>query len=76
MKKTEINGGLLPRDARRDVQTLVSILREVVGVRDLGMTVALVNKEAEFLEGKTDLPVIKQLAHELIDIAEKGLYGS
>lgn len=38
----------------RDVQIRISILHEVVGVRDLRMTAALVNEEAEFLEGKTD----------------------
>ena len=70
--KDIIKGSLISRDSRQDVQTLISILREVVG-RDMEMIAALVNEEAELLNGKTDLPVVKQLAHELIDIAQKGL---
>ena len=37
------------------------------------MTAAIVNEEAELAMGNTDLPMVRQLAHELIDIAEKAL---
>lgn len=63
----------LSQDARRDVQTLFNLLRDVVGEDDIQMFVALINEESSFGEGGTDLPVVKQLAHELIEIAEKGL---
>lgn len=57
----------------RDVRTLISILREVVGESDVMMLAAIVNEEAELAMGGTDLPTVRQLAHELIDIAEKAL---
>ena len=57
----------------RDVRTLISILREVVGEGDVMMIAAIVNEEAELAMGSTDLPMVRQLAHELIDIAEKAL---
>lgn len=57
----------------RDVRTLVSILREVVGEGDVMMIAAIVSEEAELAMGSTDLPMVRQLAHELIDIAEKAL---
>lgn len=57
----------------RDVRTLISILREVVGEDDLMVLAAIVNEEAELAMGGTDLPTVRQLAHELIDIAEKAL---
>lgn len=66
------NSKLTPAEIR-DVRTLISILREVVGEDDLMMTAAIVNEEAELAMGNTDLPVVRQLAHELIDIAEKAL---
>lgn len=57
----------------RDVRTLISILREVVGEDDVMMLAAVVNEEAELAMGGTDLPTVRQLAHELIGIAEKAL---
>lgn len=63
----------LTQDARRDVQTLFNLLRDVVGEDDIQMFVALINEEASFRKGKMNLPIVKQLAHELIKIAEKGL---
>ena len=57
----------------RDVRTLISILREVVGEDDVMMIAAIVTEEAELAMGSTDLPTVRQLAHELIDIAEKAL---
>ena len=57
----------------RDVRTLISILREVVGEDDVMMIAAIVTEEAELAMGSTDLPMVRQLAHELIDIAEKAL---
>lgn len=66
------NGKLTPAEIR-DVRTLVSILREVVGEDDVMMIAAIVSEEAELAMGSTDLPMVRQLAHELIDIAEKAL---
>lgn len=57
----------------RDVRTLISVLREVVGEGDVMMIAAIVSEEAELAMGNTDLPMVRQLAHELIDIAEKAL---
>lgn len=57
----------------RDVRTLISILREVVGENDVMMIAAIVSEEAELAMGSTDLPMVRQLAHELIDIVEKAL---
>lgn len=57
----------------RDVRTLISILREVVGEDDVMMIAAIVTEEAELAMGNTDLPMVRQLAHELIGIAEKAL---
>ena len=57
----------------RDVRTLISILREVVGEGDVMMIAAIGSEEAELAMGRTDLPTVRQLAHELIDIAEKAL---
>ena len=37
------------------------------------MIAAIVSEEAELEMGRTDLPMVRQLAHELIDIAEKAL---
>lgn len=66
------NGKLTPAEIR-DVRTLISILREVVGEGDVMMIAAIVSEEAELAMGSTDLPMVRQLAHELIDIAEKAL---
>lgn len=63
----------LTKDEIRDVRTLISILREVVGEGDVMMIAAIVSEEAELAMGNTDLPMVRQLAHELIDIAEKAL---
>lgn len=57
----------------RDVRTLISILREAVGEDDVMMLAAVITEEAELAMGGTDLPAVRQLAHELIDIAEKAL---
>ena len=57
----------------RDVRTLISILREVVGEDDVMMIAAIVTEEAELAMGNTDLPMVRQLAHELIDLAERAL---
>ena len=57
----------------RDVRTLISILREVVGEDDVMMIATIVTEEAELAMGSTDLPMVRQLAHELINIAEKAL---
>lgn len=72
MEKAMGNGKLTPAEIR-DVRTLVSILREVVGEDDVMMIAAIVSEEAELAMGSTDLPMVRQLAHELIDIAEKAL---
>ena len=66
------NSKLTPAEIR-DVRTLISILREVVGEDDVMMIAAIVTEEAELAMGNTDLPMVRQLAHELIDIAEKAL---
>lgn len=66
------NSKLTPAEIR-DVRTLISILREVVGEGDVMMIAAIVTEEAELAMGNTDLPTVRQLAHELIDIAEKAL---
>lgn len=66
------NSKLTPAEIR-DVRTLISILREVVGEDDVMMIAAIVTEEAELAMGSTDLPMVRQLAHELIDIAEKAL---
>ena len=66
------NSKLTPAEIR-DVRTLISILREVVGDDDVMMIAAIVSEEAELAMGSTDLPMVRQLAHELIDIAEKAL---
>ena len=66
------NSKLTPAELR-DVRTLISILREVVGEDDVMMIAAIVTEEAELAMGNTDLPMVRQLAHELIDIAEKAL---
>ena len=63
------NSKLTPAEVR-DVRTLISILREVVGEDDVMMIAAIVTEEAELAMGSTDLPMVRQLAHELIDIAE------
>ena len=63
------NSKLTPAELR-DVRTLISILREVVGEDDVMMIAAIVTEEAELARGSTDLPMVRQLAHELIDIAE------
>lgn len=66
------NSKLTPAEIR-DVRTLISILREVVGEDDVMMIAAIVTEEAELAMGSTDLPMVRQLAHELIDITEKAL---
>lgn len=66
------NKKLSPAETR-DVQTLISILREVVGEDDIMVLAAIVSEEAELAMGRTDLPTVRQLAHELIGIAEKAL---
>lgn len=66
------NSKLTPAEIR-NVRTLISILREVVGEGDVMMIAAIVSEEAELAMGNTDLPMVRQLAHELIDIAEKAL---
>ena len=65
------NSKLTPAEIR-DVRTLISILREIVG-EDVMVIAAIVSEEAELAMGSTDLPTVRQLAHELIDIAEKAL---
>ena len=65
------NSKLTPAELR-DVRTLISILREVVG-EDAKILAAITCDEAELMEGGTGLPTVRQLAHELIDIAEKAL---
>lgn len=55
------------------VKILIDILRKTVGESDVMMLAALINEEAELKEGKTDLPTVRQLAHELICIAQKAL---
>ena len=65
------NSKLTPAEIR-DVRTLISILREIVG-EDVMVIAAIVSEEAELAMGNTDLPMVRQLAHELIDIAEKAL---
>ena len=72
MAKAMGNSKLTPAEIR-DVRTLISILREVVGEGDVMMIAAIVSEEAELAMGRTDLPTVRQLAHELIDIAEKAL---
>ena len=72
MAKAMGNSKLTPAELR-DVRTLISILREVVGEGDVMMIAAIVSEEAELAMGRTDLPTVRQLAHELIDIAEKDL---
>lgn len=66
------NSKLTPVELR-DVRTLISILRAVVGENDVMMIAAILSEEAELAMGRTDLPMVRQLAHELIDIAEKAL---
>ena len=70
MAKAMGNSKLTPAELR-DVRTLISILREVVGEDDVMMIAAIVTEEAELAMGSTDLPTVRQLAHELIDIDEK-----
>lgn len=72
MAKAMGNSKLTPAELC-DVRTLISILREVVGEDDVVMLAAIVTEEAELAIGNTDLPTVRQLAHELIDIAEKAL---
>lgn len=72
MAKAMGNSKLTPAEIR-DVRTLISILREVVGEDDVMMIAAIVTEEAELAMGNTDLPMVRQLAHELIGIAEKAL---
>lgn len=72
MAKAMGNSKLTPAEIR-DVRTLISILREVVGEDDVMMIAAIVTEEAELAMGNTDLPTVRQLAHELIDISEKAL---
>ena len=56
----------------RDVLTLIGLLRELMK-EDTKILAAIVSEEAELAMGSTDLPTVRQLAHELIDIAEKAL---
>ena len=63
----------LSPSATRDVQTLIRLLQKAVGEGDVQMLAALINEEADLRAGKTDLPTVRQLAHELIDLAERAL---
>ena len=72
MAKAMGNSKLTPAELR-DVRTLISTLREGVGEGDVMMIAAIVSEGAELAMGRTDLPTVRQLAHELIDIAEKAL---
>ena len=55
-----------------DVRTLISILREAVW-EDAKILAAITCDEAELEMGRTDLPTVRMLAHELIDVARKAL---
>ena len=63
----------LSPSATRDVQTLIRLLQKAGGEGDVQMLAALINEEADLRAGKTDLPTVRQLAHELIDLAERAL---
>ena len=63
----------LSPSATRDVQTLIRLLQKAVGEGDVQMLAALINEEADFRAGKTDLSTTRRLAHELIDLAERAL---
>ena len=56
----------------QDVRTLISLLREIVK-EDAKILAAITCDEAELEEGRTDLPTVRMLAHELIDVAQKAL---
>lgn len=55
------------------VRVLISILRKIVGESDIDLFAKIVNEEAKFKEGDIDLPVIRSLAYELINIAKEAL---
>lgn len=55
------------------VRVLISILRKIVGESDIDLFAKIVNEEAKFKEGDVDLPVIRSLAYELINIAKEAL---
>lgn len=56
----------------QDVRTLISLLREVMK-EDAKILAAITCDEAELEEGRTDLPTVRMLARELIDVARKAL---
>ena len=56
----------------QDVRTLISLLREVMK-EDAKILAAVTCDEAELETGGTDLPTVRMLAHELIDVAQKAL---
>lgn len=56
----------------QDVRTLISLLREIMK-EDTKILAAVTCDEAELEMGGTDLPTVRMLAHELIDVARKAL---
>lgn len=69
----EVSGKSLTTDAgAQDVRTLISLLREVMK-EDTRILAAITCDEAELEMGGTDLPTVRMLAHELIDVARKAL---
>ena len=55
------------------VRVLISILRKIVGESDIDLFAKIVNEDAKFKEGDIDLPVVRSLAYELINIAKEAL---
>ena len=55
------------------VRVLISMLRKIVGESDIDLFAKIINEEAKFKEGDIDLPVIRSLAYELINIAKEAL---
>ena len=55
------------------VRVLISILRKIVGESDIDLFIKIINEEAKFKEGNIDLPVVRSLAYELINIIEEAL---
>ena len=56
----------------QDVRTLISLLREIMK-EDTKILAAITCDEAELEMGGTDLPTVRMLARELIDVARKAL---
>lgn len=56
----------------QDVRTLISLLREIMK-EDTKILAAVTCDEAELEMGRTDLPTVRLLAHELIGVAQKAL---